>query len=524
MGAATAIVLAFVLGLVFHQLRLPSLVGYLLAGFLLQAGGMQGGPLLDEVAHVGVLLLLFTLGLKLRLKSLIRPETWGAGLLHLGITTLLFGLLLHRGVAQSWQTGLLLAAVLGFSSTVLAAKVLEERREVRAFHGRTAIGILIFQDLVAIGLLAMLDARPPDYTMLLVLALPLLRPLLHRVMDYIGHDELFILYGLLLAVVLGGLGFERIGLSAELGALLTGTLLAGHPRAVEMSGALWGFKELFLVGFFLQIGLAGTPTLAAFASACVLTLGLVVQAGLFFLILVLFRLRARSAFLAALSLATYSEFGLIVAKLGVERGWLDEGWLVTLAIAVALSFALAAPVNRISHRLFARLEPLLRRFELRRGHPDEQPISLGKSQVLVMGMGRVGSGAYDFFSEHGMRVVGLDSDPGKVEHNLKKGRRVLYADAEDPSLWHTLDIAGIRSIVLAMPDFEAKRIATRQLRRRGFRGFISATSNFPEEAEALLHAGANHTANSFYEVGAGLASNIVEQLRVSPPEQPNPLP
>lgn len=512
MEAAIALAFAFVLGLLVRQLRLPSLVGYLLAGFALQAFGIRSGEALEQVAHLGVLLLLFSVGLKLRLKSLLMPAAWATGMLHLAITAVLLGGVLHVLTGQSWQTALLLAAVLGISSTVLAAKGLEERRELRAFHGRVAIGILVIQDLVAIGLIAFAEARTPSPWLLALLVLPLLRPVLHRLMDFIGHDELLILYGLVLALVVGGWGFERVGLSGELGALLVGTLIAGHPRAVEMSSALWSLKEVFLIGFFLTIGLSGEATVQALTDALWLTLALPIQGALFFFLLILFRLRARSAFLAALTLATYSEFGLIVADIGVNNGWLAEEWLVTLAIALAISFAIAAPLNRISHRLYDRLKPWLKRFELKERHPDEQPISLGRAQVLIMGMGRVGSGAYDHFSEQGLRVVALDSDPGKVEANRKRNRRVLYADAEDSGLWQQLDIADIRAVVLAMPDFEAKRIATVQLRRRNYRGMIVATSNFPDEAGALLKAGADHTANSFYEVGAGLADHVCDTL------------
>lgn len=509
---ALALALAFVFGLAFRQIRLPPLIGYLLAGFALQAVGFDATERLDQIAHLGVLLLLFSVGLKLRLKSLIQPEAWGAGLIHLTLTSLVLGFILRELTGQAWQNTLLLGAVLGISSTVLAAKVLEEKKELRAFHGRVAIGILIIQDIVAIGLISVVDAHAPSYWALSVLALPLLVPLLHRLMDYIGHDELFLLYGLLLALVVGGWGFEALGLSGELGALLVGAMMAGHPRAVEMSSSLWSLKELFLIGFFLQIGLSGSVTLEALTNALWLTLALPLQAALFFVILILFRLRARSSFLAAVSLATFSEFGLIVADIGVRNGWLEESWLVTLAIALALSFAIAAPVNRMSHRIYARLEPWLKRFELEQRHPDEQPFKLGRAQVLIMGMGRVGGGAYDYFTERGLRVVALDSDPAKVERNLKRGRRVLYADAEDPGLWQQLDLADIRAIVLAMPDFEAKRIATTQLRKLGYRGVVAATSNFPDEAKILKEAGANHTAYSFYEVGAGLASHIHESL------------
>jgi len=131
----------------------------------------------------------------------------------------------------------------------------------------------------------------------------------------------------------GGAGFESVGLSPELGALVMGAVIATHRRAMELSNALWGLKEVFLIGFFLQIGMSGLPSLDTLGWAILLALLLPVKAVLFFFVLVLFRLRARTAFLAALSLATYSEFGLIVANLAVKNGLFGPDWLVMLAVA-----------------------------------------------------------------------------------------------------------------------------------------------------------------------------------------------
>lgn len=506
------IAIAFVFGLVFRHIGLPPLVGYLAAGFLLTALNLQGGPLLDHLAHLGVLLLLFSVGLKLRLKYVLRPEVWAGGLLHLLIISLPLGLIIYLLSELEWSTAYLIAISLGFSSTVVAAKVLEEKGELRAFHGRVAIGILIIQDLVAVALLSISGGHAPSLWVVLLLGLPLLSPLIHRLLDFSGHDELIILYGLLLALVIGGLGFEHLGLSSELGALIFGAMLANHPKAGELSDALWGLKEVFLVGFFLQIGMSGLPTLQALGFALALALLLPIKAALFFFILLRFKLRARSSFLTGLSLASYSEFALIVAQLAANNGWIAADWLVMLAITVVISFILAAPLNRLAHDLYERLEPILLPFEMEQRHPDEQPISLGKSHILIMGMDRVGTAAYDFLSNRHERVVGLDSDPTKVEQHLREGRRVLYADAEDPGFWQKVNLSGIRAVMLTMPDLEAKRIAATQLRRRGYSGLITATSHYPEETETIIAVGADMTFNYADEAGVGFAEHVWEAL------------
>ncbi|MCB1822939.1 MAG: cation:proton antiporter, partial [Candidatus Competibacteraceae bacterium] len=214
--------------------------------------------------------------------------------------------------------------------------------------------ILIIQDLAALVLMTVAGVGAPSLWALLVLGLPLLQPLVMKLLDWSGHDELLVLYGLALVLLVGGLGFEHLGLSSELGALLLGVLLASHSRAMELSKALWSLKEVLLVGFFLQIGLEGWPSLATLGGALLLALLLPLKAALFFFILTAFRLRARTAFLTALALASYSEFALIVVKFMVGNGQLDSEWLVLLALTVALSFTIAAPFNRFAHILYER--------------------------------------------------------------------------------------------------------------------------------------------------------------------------
>ncbi len=477
-----------------------------------QCSRVRGGIVLAEIAHIGVLLLLFTVGLKLRLKNIFRPEVWGTGLMQIVVTCLLFVPIMIYLLGLTWPVALAMTIAFSFSSTVVAAKVLEEKRELVAFHGRVAIGILIIQDIIAVALLSIFGQHTPSIWGLCLFALPLLRPVLHRLADFSGHDELLVLFGLMLAVFAGGLGFESLGLSPELGAIVFGSLLADHAKAKELAGVLWGLKEVMLAGFFLEIGMAGIPTLETLGAALLLTLVLPLKGALFFFLLLAFRLRARSAFLAGLSLASFSEFGLIVAQLMTRQGLLSTDWLVMLAVTVALSFLFASSFYRLAHRLYEWLESRLIKFETHRRHPDDEPISLGNAHFLVMGMGKVGTGAYAFLSHRGERVAGLDSDPAKVEQHRHDGRRVLYADAEDPGLWQHLALAGIRAVLLAMPDPEANRIGAEQLRKHGYQGLICATSRFEDDAKATQMAGADLTLNIFHEAGVGFAENVWEAV------------
>ncbi len=483
-------------------------MGYLGGGLALFGMGATASDLLHEIGHVGVLLLLFTIGLHLRFRSIIRPEVLGAGTVQLAISAVLFtavGLAFGLDITAA----VIIAVALGFSSTVLAAKTLEARTELEAYHGRIAIGILILQDIVAIVLLAFSGLGAPSPWALLLLLIPLARPLLLRLLAASRHDELLLLYGLLLALGSGAL-FELLGLSGELGAVAAGALLAGHPQADELAEKLWGLKEAFLVAFFLEIGLAGVPSIGGILLAVGLVILLPLRTFLYFFLMVALKLRARTGFMVGVSLTSYSEFALIAGVPAASAGLIPESALLVLALAVVLSFVLGAPLNRVVHPLYSRLESVLLRYERPTDHPDDTPRLLGSASSLVFGMGRTGTAAYTTLAEQGGRPVGLDSDPGKIEQHHEVGRRVVYGDAEDPELWQHLDLDRLDTVILAVPDFEARLHAVEGLRKHGFAGVISTISMYPEEEEPLRVAGADLIAHPLNEAGFGLAQQSIE--------------
>jgi predicted Kef-type K+ transport protein len=512
---ALAIGAALLFGLLARAVGLPPLVGFLAAGFALHAADVRWNWISDagiasvgHIAHLGVLLLLFTVGLKLKIGQIAQPAVVGGGLLHGVVVVALFAPLLVLLAGVGGEEALLVAIALSFSSTVLAAKMLEGKRELSAFYGRVAIGILIVQDLVALAALAVWGGQSPSPWALLLFGLPLLRPLLFPLLDRCGHDELLLLAGLGLALVVGGLGFASLGVSGELGALLVGVLVGGHARARELGNTLWGLKELFLVAFFLQIGLAGLPTASDWLIAGALLLALPLKTALFFVLLLAFRLRARNAFLAALTLGAYSEFGLIVAA-GVPA---LEGWLTPIAMAVALSFALAAPLNRYAPSLYERFEPRLLRWQRDVRHADEVAPALGHARALVFGMGRTGTAAYDQLKQAMGAVVGLDTDPYRIREHQRAGRQAVMADAEDADFWRGVDLAALDVAVLAMDALEAKRVATRQLRARGFRGPIIAHALYADHVDLLRADGADEAHLTLHEAGRHLGDLALRRL------------
>lgn len=511
--------IAFLFGTGVSRLKLPPLVGYLAAGVALWAYGYEAGEALHEIAHLGVLFLLFTVGLHLRLKNIIRMEVLGTGGIHLLLSTLIFTPI-ALGFGYSTVSALIIAIVLGFSSTVLTAKNLERRGELGAFHGRVAIGILILQDMVAIIILGLTSGAAPSPWSLLLLGLPLLRPAIIKLLQLSEEEELKLLFALMLAIG-GGTLFELLGLSSELGALIAGMLLSGKNVADELSKKLWALKEAFLVGFFLEVGLAGLPGMQDLYLALAAIAVLPVKAMLFFALMIWFKLRARTSFIATISLTSYSEFTLIAGSVAASAGFIPPGVVVAFAMLTAVSFVINAPLSIWEEKLWQKLDNVLSSFERDVDHPDQQTISLGSAEYLVIGMGNAGKAAYDRYKKEDKNVVGMDIDPARIEDNLAKGRRVIYGDMQDVELWGNLELSQLKSVILAIGTPEAKVNATKLMRANNFNKPIYALTFRDDEHEALRKAGASAVCMPITQAGRKLAelslsNNTAEEMILRP--------
>lgn len=513
--------LAFAFGLGARLINMPPLVGFLLAGFAAHSLGVEGGAVLHMIADLGVTLLLFLIGLELDVRRLFRPEVWGSATVHAGVTTVIAagGFLAAAAAGVSALAGLDLRAALclgfalSFSSTVFAVKNLEDRGESASLHGRTAVGVLILQDLFAVLFLTFAGGKMPEPWAVALVLLLAFRPVLLAVLKRVGHGELLLLFGLFAALGLGAGMFGLAGMKPDIGALLLGLVMAGHPKARELAHSLFPLKDLLLIGFFLLIGLSGFPSWDYVLLALLLVLAIFLKGLLFFLLFAKFRFRVRSSVLGALALTSYSEFGLIVTALAVEAGWLAEHWPATIAIAVALSFIIVAPLQQRAHRIDVRSARWLGRFEARRRHPEERAILFGDARIAVLGMGRVGTGAYDdLVAQYGNVVIGVETDANRVQAHEAAGRNVIQADVTDPAFWHRLERVQVDLILLCMPAHDSNMYAVRMLRASDYGGHVAAVARFPDEVEALQAEGVDVAFNMYAEAGAGFAGHVRRAL------------
>lgn len=517
LGDITWISIAFFLGFAARLVNLPPLVGFLATGFFLNSLGMASGEMLQELADLGITLLLFTVGLKLKLKVLVKPQVWAVSLIHMVVivsvfTAILYSLSLIKlpvVSALGVQESALIAFALSFSSTVFVVKVLEEKGEINSFHGRVAIGILVMQDIAAVAFLAISTGKIPSIWALLLFLLIPAKPIFHALLKKTGHGELLILYGLVLALG-GSVIFEMAGVKGDLGALIMGVLISSNSKATEMSKAMLGFKDLFLVGFFLSIGMSGILTIEALIIGLLIVPFMFVKAILFFALMAKFKLRARTSFIASLHLTNYSEFGLIVAAIGVANGWISGEWLVVTAITLSVSFLFSAPLSRDDDKLYSAHKLFWRKYQSPERLVDDSILHTKYAKVAIFGMGRVGRGAYDRMIEaYGENVVGFDFDTDKVEKRISDGYFVLEGDPCDPDFWDKLNTGSeIELVMLALPRIEANLAVLDRLKETSYSGQIAVTAKFQDEVEMLYEAGATAVFNLYTEAGAGFANHV----------------
>lgn len=508
---------AFLCGLAIKLAGFPPLLGYLLAGFLLHFLGFTPDAGLSVLADLGITLMLFTVGLKLNIRDLAKREVWAGTLSHMGIWTPIM-LATLMVIAVPFALGLdlassaLLAFALSFSSTVCIVKLLEESGEMRTRHGKLAIGVLVMQDIGAVLFLALATGKAPTVWAIGLLALPLIRPILDLILAKAGHGELLPLAGFFVA--LGGYEvFELVHIKGDLGALVIGILLSSSKKATELSKALLSFKDIFLIGFFLSIGFTALPNWSMVGTALALALLLPVKFLLFYGLFLSMKLRGRTAYLGALALGNYSEFGLIVAALSVEAGWLAAEWLVILALSVSFSFVVTSVLYRHAHAFYSRFKGRLTRFERPERLPDDVLEQPKDAEILVVGLGRVGMGAYRaLYHLVGNRVWGMDADPVRIDRMTEQGYKAFVGDGEDADLWEQLDLSSVKLVLLALPSIEDISHITTQLKHANYPGQIAAIARYEDERQALIGRGIDKVFNFFTEAGTGFAEESLQMI------------
>ena len=449
------------------RLGLGSVLGYLIAGAAIGPWGLAfigDVASTQNLAELGVVLMLFVIGLELDPKRLgaMRKTVFGGGTLQLGVSgAVLMGALMALGLA--WQAALVGGLALALSSTAIATQAMTERNELDTPTGRAAFGILLFQDIAAIPLIALVPilahvqapGTQPAWMRVgiavaaiagvVVLGRYLTRPAL-RLIARIDIRELFTAFALLLVIGVAEL-MALAGLSMAMGAFLAGVLLASSEFRHALESDIEPFKGLLLGLFFITVGMTIDFGLLASRPAMVALLLAGFVALKFFSLWAVARMLdiCRERWLFASLLAQGGEFAFVVFGVARESKLFTAEWEALLTIAVALSMG-TTPLLLLLHD----------RFVSHGGATEREADTIDRqAPVIIAGFGRFGQIVGRLLLANDIRAVVLDHDPDQIESLRKFGYRVFYGDATRLDLLEAAGARRARLLVNAIDDVEA---------------------------------------------------------------------
>lgn len=483
-------------GMIALWLKQPVLIAYIVVGIVVGPAvlGLVGAhDQIDLLAQVGVSVLLFVVGLKLDLQHIrhIGPVALATGLGQLTFT-IIFGFILTYAMGKSPMDAIYVAVALTFSSTIIIVKLLTDKREIDALHGRIAIGFLIVQDLavvVAMMLMSTLktgaEAELAQVLISVVLRLAivvvamfiLMRYLLPKIVARMARSqELLLIFAIAWGTSFAALG-EWSGFSKEAGAFLAGFSLASSIYRDAISARLTGIRDFLLLFFFIDLGskLDFSTLGAEVAPAIVLSLFVLIGNPLIVMgIMGYMGYRKRTGFLAGLTVAQISEFSIVFVAMGISLGHVGVDVLGLTTIVGLVTIALSTYMILYSHPLYDRLSNWLSLFERKNPYKElnhENNNSTNSDpDVIVFGAGRYGSALARGLQETGLNVLAIDFDPENYKKQQRKGLNIRYGDGTESDFIDSLPIKNTQWIVSTLPDITTNQSLMHALKENHYHG------------------------------------------------------
>jgi len=529
---------AFVVFLL-QKLKVPSIVGFLIAGASL---GPHGFGFVQEVrevellAEVGVILLLFTIGLEISLKNLrrIRSAVLGGGFSQVLLTLLATAAIAYPFLGklnESLFTGFLVA----LSSTAIIMKMLLDRAEMDSPHGRLSMGILIFQDLCVVPLMLLIPIlagnqgsfpellwtviKSATILFLVIFSARWLVPnILHQIVRTRSR-ELFVITIILLCLGTALLTSE-LGLSLALGAFLAGLVISESEYAYQAISDILPFKDSFNGLFFISVGmlmdlrfLSQNPLLILFAVIFILLL----KTSTGFFSVHLLGHPVRVSLQTGLQLAQIGEFSFVLAMAGKSAGLITESLYQLFLSSSVLTMLLTPLIVQLSpnistwissKKLLERLDRMRKRAE-REGLPPKR-----EGHVIIVGFGLNGRNLAEVLKEASVPYVVLEINNDTVIQMKKRGEPMFYGDGTSPEILHKLGITAARMLVVAISDPASTRRIVQVARKENPRLYIIVRTRYAAEVEDLLKLGANEVIPEEFETSIEIFAKVLHHYQV----------
>lgn len=506
-----AIGVAAIMALIMKLIKQPLLLGYILAGLivgpsvlgLISSGNQE---MFDIFSHMGIALLLFIIGLGMNVSELKKQGKSVLITAFVALFTILsIGFTIASLLGYLKIEALIIGLALFFSSTIIIVKILSDRKEQNRLHGQLAIGIIVFDDIVAtLALLAIAAGKSgslelTQFGLLFIKGVILVGFLVFMNLKLLGKitkfmatsQELLFLFALGWGFGVGTL-FEFAGFSLEVGALFAGVALGSVPYAQEITARLKPLRDFFVVVFFITLGESLNlhnikPVLlpALILSATVM----IVKPAVITLTLGLLGYTKRVSFKAGINLSQISEFSIIMTVLAASSGMVREeiGSLITLVAMITI--AISTYLMHNDERLFQVFDKFrIRMFERRSSQTEK--IKRRGYPLILFGYHKGGHQFINTFQQMRKRFIVVDYDPAVIETLERHNVPFMYGDATDPELMDEVGVEHAKLIVSTFSDFEITKL------------LVSTVVKLNDKAVIICHATNQSEAVELYEIGA----------------------
>jgi monovalent cation:H+ antiporter-2, CPA2 family len=558
-----ALAAAFVGGFVASRLRMPSIVGYLLAGVAIgpfTPGFVADGSITQQLAEIGIVLLMFGVGIHFSLRDLlsVRGIVVPGALIH-GLLTTLLGVGLGLWWGWGLGGGLVLGLAISVASTVVLLRALGERGELESPQGRIALGWLIVEDLRTVLVLVLLPALAGSLganeigahgsigseSVLLAAALvtgkvvvlgALVMVVGNRVVPYLlvqvartGSRELFTLGVLAIALGIAYMSSEVFGVSLALGAFLAGAVVSESDFSHQAAADALPLRDAFAVLFFVSVGMLFDPSFLLTSPVHALAVLLVIMVGkplLAAITVLAFGYPIRAVLTVAAGLGQIGEFSFILAAIGRTLGILPEEGYALILVGALFSITL----NPLIFRTIGPIESWLRahpaiasRLAWRKPGklamlPQNGEEVMPRGHAIICGFGRVGSVVGESLRRRGFPYVVVELSRRRVESMRAQGIPALYGDASNPHILDASNLSGARILVVALPDPAATRQIVNYAKKVAPRLGIVARSHSATEREYLYAAGAREVVVGETELALEMTRHTLHRFGVGSTE------
>ena len=532
-GLATAVLF------ICHRLRVPAVVGFLLTGIFVGPYGLGLVKAIHDVeilAEVGIVLLLFTIGIEFSLERLlkIRKAVLMGGPLQV-LLTFLVTLFIARQLGQAIGEAVFIGFLVALSSTAIVLKLIQERAEVDSPHGRTALGILIFQDIIIVpmilvtpllagatgnlgeSLLVLLVKGIGIILLVMVSAKWIVPHLLYQIARTRNHG----LFLLSVVVICFGVAWltSKAGLSLALGAFLAGLIISESEYSHQALGHILPFRDVFTTFFFVSIGMMLDVRFLfhQFGVIVLIALSVLVSKAIIAgAVTILLGFPLRTGILVGFALGQIGEFSFILSRAGVEHGLLAgdiyQRFLAVTIISMAATPFIIALAPRLADTIL-RL-PVLKRCVSGIYPVSETKVVDRKDHLIIIGFGVNGRNVARAASIAGIPYAIIEMNPETVRTERAKGEPIYYGDATQEIVLQNANIKDARTVVVAINDPTATRRITEVIRRLNPRVHLIVRTRYLQEMQPLYKLGATEVIPEEFETSMEIFTRVLTKYLV----------